>query len=272
MSKYIYDLENCNCLDGLRNLESNSVDMILTSPPYDNLRSYQGYDFDFECIASELSRVLKDGGVIIWVTGDQVIKGSESLSSFKQAIYFVENCGLKLHDTMIYRKLNYMPQSKKRYEQEFEFMFCFVKGKIETFNGIRIPSKYAGVEYWGVNSEYEKGTDKIKKRKKGRINETKLHGNIFEYRVGSIERKKRGMEMIHSAIFPMDLALDMISTFSNEGDLILDPFSGSATSCLACMELGRRFKGYEISEKYYKDSLLEIENYIMKLDNRKEDK
>lgn len=260
-----YTLKNMDCLLGLKELESESVSMVLTSPPYDDLRKYKEYEFNFPEIAKELSRVLKVGGAIIWVVGDKTHNGSESLTSFKQAIYFVEECGLKLHDTMIYRKLNYMPQSKKRYEQEFEYMFCFVKGKINTFNALRIPCKYAGVEYWGENSEYDKGTDNLKKRNKGIIKEDKIKGNIFEYRVGSTERKKRGLEMSHSAIFPMDLAIDMISSFSNKGDLVLDCFSGSGTTCIASLELDRKFIGFEIAKEYYEDSLKEINKVIDKL-------
>lgn len=267
-----YDLYNLDCLEGLRNLDDCSVDMILTSPPYDNLRDYNGYVFDFHSIAKELSRVLKDGGVIVWVVGDSVKNGSESLSSFKQCIYFVEECGLKLTDTMIYRKLNYLPQNKKRYEQEFEYMFVFVKGKIKTFNPIMIPCKYAGVEAWGESSFYKDSSGELKGSKRVVIKDEKIKGNIFEYRVGSTERKKRKSKIKHPAVFPLDLARDMITSFSNEGDLVLDPFSGSGTTCIACLELGRKFKGYEISKDYYDSSIEEIKNFIENLNKKTIDK
>lgn len=259
-----YNLYNSDCLLGLKNVIDNSVDMILTSPPYDNLRAYRGYNFDFENIALELSRVLKDGGALVWVVNDSVKNGSESLSSFKQALYFVEVCGLNLSDTMIYRKLNYMPQNKNRYEQEYEYMFLFTKGKLATFNPIRIPCKYAGVSGWGNSSYYKSDSGELKGHKKVVIGDDKIKGNIFEYRVGSTERKKRkGVSKVkHPAVFPLDLARDMISSFSNIGDLILDPFSGSGTSCLASLELDRNFLGFEISKDYYENSLLDIEFYL----------
>ena len=145
---------NGDCKEKLKEIDNNVIDMVITSPPYDNLRKYDGYTFDFEEIAKELLRVIKPGGVMIWIVGDATHNGSESGTSFKQALYFKE-IGFNLHDTMIYRKLNYVPLNHNRYEQEFEYMFCLSKGKPNTFTPVRIPCKYAGYETWGERSFYK---------------------------------------------------------------------------------------------------------------------
>lgn len=119
---------NEDCLETMARMPDNYLDLTVTSPPYDGLRKYNGYSFDFESVAKELYRVTKDGGVVVWVVGDATVKGSESGTSFRQALFFKE-CGFNLHDTMIYRKANYIPLTHKRYEQEFEYMFIFSKGE-----------------------------------------------------------------------------------------------------------------------------------------------
>ena len=136
-TNYLY---NENCLDTMSRMQNNYLDLTVTSPPYDDLRTYNGYSFDFESIAKELYRVTKDGGVVVWVVGDATIKGSETGTSFRQALYFKE-VGFKLHDTMIWHK-HTIPLTKKRYEQHFEYMFILVKGKINTFNPIIVKKLY----------------------------------------------------------------------------------------------------------------------------------
>lgn len=237
-----------DCKDMLKNIENETVDMTITSPPYDNLRKYEGYSFNFESIAKELYRVTKSGGVVIWIVGDSTNKGSESGTSFRQALYFKE-VGFNLHDTMIYRKTNYVPLNHNRYEQEFEYMFCFSKGKPKTFNPIKIPCKYAGVAMWGETSYYKEGNSELVKTKRKVINDTKVHGNIFEYQVGSITSTKKYK---HPAMFPEQLVIDQIKTWSNENDTILDPMMGSGTSGSVALSLNRNFIGIEISDKYFK--------------------
>ena len=136
MSKIHWGTNCMDCVEGLKLLKDESIDLTVTSPPYDNLRTYNGYSFDFESVAKELYRVTKLGGVVVWVVGDATINGSETGTSFRQALYFKE-CGFNLHDTMIYEK-NSLPMNHNRYEQEFEYMFIFSKGKPKTFNPIRI--------------------------------------------------------------------------------------------------------------------------------------
>jgi len=236
-----------DCFELMKKMPDNSVDLVLTSPPYDNLRDYNGFTFDFESIAKELFRVTKQGGVVVWVVGDATIKGSETGTSFKQALYFKE-IGFNLHDTMIYRKSNRPPLNHPRYEQEFEYMFILSKGKPNVVNLLTTKCLNAGKINGGTARN--SGSDTLqKKHGAGKpYKETKPLGNIWSYTVG-VEKDNRG---IHPAIFPEKLAQDHIKSWSNKGDLIFDPFMGSLTTAKACKGLGRRFIGCEISEEYCK--------------------
>lgn len=234
---------NMDCLDGLKLVESESIDMVMTSPPYDNLRDYNGYTFDFENIAKELVRVLKKGGVIVWVVGDQVINGSESGTSFKQALYFKE-LGLNIHDTMIWEKETFTFPDNTRYRQIFEFMFVFSKGKPKTFIPIKDKlNKYAGCVVSGTSRNIDGKT--FRKSNEGNIIKTNgVRNNIWKLNTN----KKNTIG--HPATFPEELASDHINTWSNEKDLILDPFMGSGTTAKVCLETGRYFIGFEISKEY----------------------
>lgn len=238
--------------DSARVLEgrpSESVDMVLTSPPYDNARAYKGFTWDFEKIATELARVLKPGGVIVWVVADQTIKGSESGSSMRQALFFKDKCGLRIHDTMIYRKDNYIPLTHNRYEQEWEYMYCFSKGSPKTFNPIYKKNKLAGKTYNTRrpmdydNHALRHNTDRVRTYK-----EFGIRGNIFSYVRGCDEDKH--LKGKHPAPFPNQLAIDQVKSWSNEKELILDPFMGSGTTGVAAKILGREFWGIEISKEY----------------------
>ena len=246
-------LYNGDCNDLLEQMIQNNaqVDMILTSPPYDDIKNYNNtnaWNFEaFKRVANNLVKSLKDGGVIIWVVADKTDKGSESGTSFKQALYFKE-LGLNIHDTMIYKKLNYVPLTHNRYEQEFEYMFCFSKGKPKTFNPIKVPCKWAGTETWGKSSFYKTDDDQLTQGEKKTINDTKIKGNVFEYHTGSTTESKK---FKHPAMFPLQLAKDQIISWSNENDLILDPFMGAGTTGVACKELNRNFIGCEIVDKYF---------------------
>jgi len=216
-----------NCLDTMSKMPDNYIDLTVTSPPYDDLRKYNGYSFDFESIAKALFSVTKQGGVAVWVVGDATIKGSETGTSFKQALFFKE-VGFNLHDTMIYQKVNHVPLTHNRYEQSFEFMFILCKGKPKTFNPIMIPCKQAGkVEKYGLerrqNYEPKRSMRLYDKIEFKATKKTKIAPNIFAYTIG---REKTG----HPAPFPQALANDHITTWSNEFDLVYDPFMGSGTT------------------------------------------
>lgn len=240
---------NMDCMDGMKQLPDKSVDLTVTSPPYDNLRDYNGYSFDWRKTIKELYRVTKDGGVVVWVVNDQTVDGSESGTSFRQALYAME-CGFNLHDTMIYRKINYVPLTHNRYEQCFEFMFVLSKGKPKTFNPIMIDCVGAGkIESYGKmrrrsldNNQAMRAPDLTTYKA---TKEKKIHPNAFEYSCGTGE--KTG----HPAVFPFYLARDQIISWSNEGDTVLDPFLGSGTTRIAAHDLKRDFIGYEISKEYF---------------------
>jgi DNA modification methylase len=232
---------NMDCMKGMKLLDDNSIDLTVTSPPYDNLRTYNGFSWDFEGIAKELYRVTKDGGVVVWIVGDATIKGSETGTSFRQALYFKE-IGFNLHDTMIYEKLNPMPKNDKRYEPAFEYMFIFTKGKIKTFNPILVPCKYAGKKTSGT--QYTANGELKKKWGSGKpVKKTKVKSNIWAYHVGN-------GRVGHPAIFPEALAQDHILSWSNEGDLVLDPFIGSGTTAKMAKLNNRNYIGFEISKDY----------------------
>lgn len=237
---------NMDCVEGMKMLPDKSVDLTVTSPPYDNLRTYNGFEWDFEETARELYRVTKQGGVVVWVVGDKTDKGSETGTSFKQALFFKE-CGFNLHDTMIYQKQNYVPLTHNRYEQEFEYMFVFSKGKPKTFNPIMIPCKYAGTETWGNVTFHKTNSSGLVDCGKKKVNDFKQHGNIFCYLTGKVKSTK-GIK--HPAPFPEQLAQDHITTWSNEGNIVLDCFMGSGTTAKMAMLNNRNYIGFEISKEY----------------------
>lgn len=243
----INKIYNENCLDTMAKMPGNFIDLTITSPPYDNTRDYEEYNFDFESIALELYRITRQGGVVVWIVGDSTVNGSESGTSFRQTLYFID-IGFKLHDTMIYRKLNYIPLTHSRYEQSFEYMFIFSKGKPKTFNPIMIPCKHPNkIEQYGPKRRRDFGKNHsmrlYKTTEYRQTKKTKIAGNIFSYIIG---KEKSG----HPAAFPDKLANDHIISWSNEGDLIYDPLMGSGTTAKMAIKNKRNFIGSEISKKY----------------------
>ena len=235
-------------------MDDGSVNLTVTSPPYDNLRNYngniEGWNFDkFKEIALELYRVTADGGIVVWVVGDATIKGSETGTSFKQALWFME-CGFKLHDTMIYEKNSSAfpaARTSKRYTQIFEYMFVFCKGKIR--NDITLlcdkPNKWAGHTNWGNNTQYNKDGVLKKTNDIKPVPDFSLRNNIWKYSVGFND--KTG----HPAVFPEKLAEDHILSWSNVGDVVLDPFMGSGTTGKMAVLNNRKFIGIESVKDYY---------------------
>lgn len=244
---HIYCMDN---VEGLRkHVPDESIDLTVTSPPYDNLRKYNGFGWDFESLAHELYRVTKPGGVVVWVVGDATINGSETLTSFKQAIYFKEVVGFNVHDTMIYEKKNPVPIKQNRYQPCFEYMFVFSKGKPRVFNPIEEECKQAG--------RVNKGRKQAKNNKRviftgdsKPYKETKIKRNIWTYSVGNNVTTTDKIAFQHPAIFPEKLAEDHIISWSNPGDIVLDPFMGSGTTAKMAALNGRFFVGFEISEEY----------------------
>lgn len=237
-----------NCLDTLVKIPDNFIDLVLTSPPYDQIREYDNPDFDFYAIAPELFRVLKIGGVMVWIVGDATIRGNETGTSFKQALHFKE-IGFNLFDTMIYAKT---PRgavgNNKTYWQSFEYMFVLSKGHPKTINMLKDRP----------NKEFRNGDQGTKRLKNGELKQVKRSGyssfgrrtNIWTYNVGKGHSTKDNIAFQHPAIFPEKLAHDHIISWSNPNDIIYDPFMGSGTTAKMAKLTKRNYIGSEISKEY----------------------
>ena len=245
-------LINGDCLEVMKTMPTNSVDLTVTSPPYDNLRDYNGYTFDFEGIAKELFRITKEGGVVVWVVGDATIKGSETGTSFKQALYFKE-IGFNLHDTMIWNKgcFSAVGALVNRYAPVYEYMFILSKGYLKTFNPIKDRKTIHGGKKVNGTVRNKDGTMKSFS-KEVTINEYGQRFNIWEQ---SPQRQRGG----HPAPFPEKLAEDHILSWSNEGDTVLDPMCGSGTTLKMAKKNSRNFIGIDCSEEYCKIAQARIE-------------
>lgn len=248
---------NQNCIETMSRMSDEIVDMTITSPPYDDLREYNGYHFPVEEIAAQLYRVTKPGGVVIWVVGDRTVKGSESLTSFEHAFKFRE-AGFRVHDTMIYAKNNPIPSDcGKRYRQCFEYMFCFSKGQPKTFNPLTQKIKQ------------EKAFKSFRITKVGRNDLAHDHvapkerkmNNIFYYNVGTSSSRDK-VAFNHPAIFPEQLVEDQIRTWTNEGELVYDCFMGSGTTAKVAHLLKRSWIGSEISGEYVQIASERLEPYL----------
>ena len=256
------DLEKClikgDCLEKLKNFANGSIDLVVTSPPYDNLRSYNGninqWNFEkFKKIANELYRIVKNGGVIVWIVGDATIKGSETGSSFKQALQFKE-CGFLIHDTMIWQKISPF-QHHNRYIHAFEYMFIFSKGKPKTANIIKDRrNKCANQKVHGTDRQKNGETKPLSEVQKSKV--VKEYGSRLNiWNIPPEKANKTG----HPAVFPERLARDHIITWSNKNDVVMDPFMGSGTTGIACLSLGRKFIGIEIDNTYFEIAKSRIE-------------
>jgi len=240
----------------MKGIEDKSINLTVTSPPYDNLRTYNGYTFNFEEIAKELYRITKDGGVVVWVVGDATIKGSETGTSFKQALYFKE-IGFNLHDTMIYDK-GYAPNhSNVRYNQSFEYMFIFIKGQPRTVNLLREDRTTIGNRKSTIR--LKDGTTKMEYRI---LNKDRVKRNIWFIDNGYMRTSKDKISFKHPATFPEKLAEDHILSWSNEGDIILDPMAGSGTTTKIARLLNRNYIGIEIAPEYCKIADQRLNNLL----------
>lgn len=244
------DLRVGDAAEVLKHLPAASVDLTVTSPPYDGLRKYNGYSFDFETIACELFRVTKLGGVVVWVVNDQTVNGSETGTSFKQALHFKE-IGFNLHDTMIYDKKfspTYDPRNK-RCKQTFEYMFIFSKGKPNTYNEIKdVPVKHPGKHSKDTGRKPDGTMRKYRDYENG---DWQARGNIWQINSGYMKTTADVFAYQHPAMFPEELARDHILSWSNEGDTVLDPFMGSGTTGKMAVLNNRKFIGIDISFDYF---------------------
>lgn len=234
-------------LDTMAKMPDCFVDLTVTSPPYDNLRTYKDFEFDWQKVIKELYRVTKEGGVVVWIVGDATIKGSETGTSFKQALYFME-CGFNLHDTMIYQKSGAgAVGSNKCYIQNFEYMFVFSKGNIKTINLIK---DRKNKKVCTTISNCSRDKNNADNERKYRTITTKEYGKRFN--IWQIEQRNNQDEfhLLHPAPFPQQLASDHIISWSNENDIVYDPFMGSGTTAKMCILNNRNWIGSEISSEY----------------------
>ena len=252
---------NENCLETMAKMPDCFIDLTVTSPPYDDVRTYKGFTLPLKDIAKELYRVTKDGGVVVWVVNDKTKNYCESLTSFKTAILFVEEAGFNLHDTMIYKRTCAFPDVV-RYYQDFEYMFVFSKGKTKTVNLLR-QSKTEGTlkrqkNKTGVGGERQvdgslkriDNTNGFERKERARNDNTRVKSNVWELPRGNQNSTKDAIAFKHPAIFPEQLANDHILSWSKPGDLIYDCFMGSGTTAKMAQLLKRKWIGSEISKDY----------------------
>jgi DNA modification methylase len=238
----------------LKDFPESCIDLTVTSPPYDDLRKYKGYEFQVEPTAEQLFRVTKDGGVVVWVVSDKTVDGSETGSSFVHALTF-KSAGFNLHDTMIWKKPNPTPSDGRipRYVQSFEYMFVFSKGKPKTFNGVRVPTKNSGKSARACNNypaRRENGEKSFQRTRSltPEVLDTRIIHNVVEIPVNS--GKGDGIAIKHPAPFPERLAEFHVLSWSNPGDIVLDPFCGSGTTGKMALRHGRAFIGIDVSREY----------------------
>ena len=233
-----------DCVEFMQRMPENSIHLTVTSPPYDDLRDYDGYEFDFREIAKGLYRVTKEGGIVVWVVGDR-IKGGRTLTSFEQGIYF-RDIGFSMHDVMIYQKKNTPFMRSNAYTNCYEFMFVLSKGVPSVFNPLKERTVRNGIERMVSN----KGSDAVNNKVWSRLNKKKTKGNIWQYAVGLGGTTKDRIAFQHPAVFPEKLAHDHILSWSNAGDFVFDPMCGSGTVCKMARQLGRHYIGVDVSKPY----------------------
>ena len=173
-----------DCAKGMKLIDDEMIDLTVTSPPYDNLRTYDEYNFDFESTAKQLYRVTKKGGILVWIVSDGTVDGSETETSFKQALYFKDQCGFRIHNTMIYQKNMVPVPSSNRYHQVFEYMFIFSKGKPKTVNLIKDRENKEGKSTWKTFRIRQKDGTFIARRNTKPIQRYGTRFNIWQYNAG----------------------------------------------------------------------------------------
>lgn len=258
-----------SCIDGMQQMDEESVDLVVTSPPYDDLRTYNDSSKwihnVFKQVADEIARVLKPGGVIMWNVGDATVKGGETGSSFRQALYFMDECGLRLHDTMIYEKTGISFASgphSVRYSQAFEYCFILSKGKPKTVNIIMDKkNKWAGISSWGnAKARKKDGTLEDAGKKSKATREYGARTNIWRIKNSGGFGQSSKESYKHPATMPEELARGHIQSWSNPGDIVLDPFMGSGTTAQVAIEEGRQFIGFEIDPEYFEMATKRVSN------------
>lgn len=260
-------------IEVMKQFSDNSIDLTVTSPPYDNLRTYKGkikddvvfddyFSFPFVNMAKELFRITKDGGIVVWVVNDQIVNGGESGNSFRQVLKFQE-IGFKIYDTMIYHKNGAPFPETGRYSQVFEYMFILLKGdKPRCVNIIKDKeNRWAGVSNFGKRSSRTKEGD-IKKMENFTVAKYGSRYNVWYINNGAGWTTKDTFAYVHPAMFPESLAEDHILSWSNEGDVVFDPMCGSGTTLKMAKLNGRNFIGIDINKEYQELSERRVSDVI----------
>lgn len=241
-----------DCVEGMARMNDEVVDLVVTSPPYDELRDYHSPGAwtmeKFKAVAKNISRVIKRGGVVVWITNDAVVDGGYTLNSFKQAVYFKEECGLRMHQPLIWNKTNMRFPSPNRYHPSHEWMWVLSKGAPKTFNPIEDRENKTR----GARITTERADDGSIKQlhSSNPLKKFSRRMSIWDCNPGAHSQRNKGARE-HPAVFPEPLAADHIKSWSNEGDLVMDPFAGSGTTGRMAEKYKREFIGFEISAKYY---------------------
>lgn len=261
LKKWLNTIQCMDCVEGMKKLPSNSIDLMVTSPPYDNVRKYAGFNYNLHETGKEVYRVLKDGGIAVMVIQDQTVNYGKTLTSFKTIVDWCENIGFKLFECLIYKK--YGGEGawwKNRFRVDHEYMPVFLKGKKPQYfdkEGLKIPSKWGGKVIVGGATRLTQG--QTLKAKPIKINPLKCRGTVWEYlTAGDGTRFKH----LHPATFPDQLPLDLIQCFCPPNGIVLDPFMGSGTTAIAAKKLGRNFIGFEISKEYCELALFRLKTEV----------
>ena len=261
--------------DVMKQMPDCSIDLVVTSPPYDDLREYGGHSWDFQIVAKELNRILKPGGIIVWVVGDKTENGSETGTSMRQALFFLDNCKLNLHDTMIYQKAGCPFPETTRYYPVWEYMFVFSKGKPKAINLIADhKNNWYGQKTARLHSERQKNGLVIENSSyriapNREIKEYGIRDNVWKYSIGRGNTTTDNYAFEHPAMFPYKLAVDHIISWSNPGDIVLDPFAGSGTVLKAAKELNRDYVGIEINPKYFEICKIRVSQEVLQLETKR---
>lgn len=256
MTDWLNKLHNIECVKGMRELiPEQSIDLTITSPPYDDARGYKGFIYDFKSIAQELWRITKSGGVVVWNVNDMTVNGSRTGTSLEQCLYF-KQIGFNIHDYMIYSKSGFRYPDNDRYYSCFEFLWILSKGKPKTIQLIT-DRKVKYDRSNGVNTTRAKSGDLVTRENYTDSKEYGVRYSIFQY--NTVTGQNWDEASFHPAVFPLPLAVDQIVSWSRRGDTVLDCHSGSGTTLKAAKKLGRNFVGFEISTEYYQKSLPYIE-------------
>ena len=239
------------CSKVMGTFPDNCIDLTVTSPPYDDMREYKGYIFDYNAVIDQLYRVTKDGGVVVWVVGDKIVNGGRTLTSFRQALAFQE-IGFSIHDVMIFHKRQTPFMRSNAYTNCYEFMFVIRKGdKLNSFNPLTEPTKANSDDKY-MMAQFNKGADGVNNYRRVKLNRNKTKTNVWQYNIGFCGTANDDFAFKHPAIFPDKLAKDHILSWTNKGDVVLDPMAGSGTTLKMARLNGRRYIGIEMSKEYAK--------------------